>query len=295
MTYIHAVGTYNDIPEETQPDLKVELKRLSGKVYRRIDHFIQLAVIGAHKSVEGVALPERTAIYMTSGQGNISVFERVRVQRHMLHLLPKPVDFINLLSNSAGFYVATHLGLSGKNLFLAHHRFPVQMTLLAAMNDLKLGKQEAVLVGGVDEWIERQPLARKLLGVSPETALGEGSNWMLLSGAEEGAVGRLELRNELLDLEGLKTALRDFEPGSRVAFSPRFEENVISELLAANPGLSRYGYEAECAYYETLPLYALNRFLETEEGVLFHLDISDGRCRIMRVDNRGFGRREGAI
>ena len=132
MIYIHALGIHNTIPDHQLPDLKSELKALSGKVYRRIDHFIQLAIIGAHKAVAGMNLPPQTAIYMTSGQGDIMVFDRIRRQRYFQKMLSKPVDFVNLSSNASGYYVANHLGLEGRNLFLTHHHFPVQMTLLLA-------------------------------------------------------------------------------------------------------------------------------------------------------------------
>ncbi len=162
MIYIHAIGTHNTIPDNKLPDLKIELKVLSGKVYRRIDHFIQLAIIGAHKAVAGLETAPQTALYMTSGQGDMMVFDRVRRQRYFEKMLSKPVDFVNLSSNTAAFYVASHLGLNGRNLFLAHYHFPVQMTMLLAQNDINLGKEKAILVGGVDEWVPKPELARKL-------------------------------------------------------------------------------------------------------------------------------------
>ena len=118
MIYIHSTGIHNTMPADGQPDLAAELRTLTGKVYRRSDHFIQLAIIGAHKAAGRLDLPKRTALYLTSGQGNISVFARICAERQINNFLPRPVDFINLLSNSAGFYVASHLGLEGKNLFL---------------------------------------------------------------------------------------------------------------------------------------------------------------------------------
>ena len=290
MIYVYAAGTHNALPNGELPDLKSELKTLSGKVYRRIDHFIQLALVGAHKAVASYDLPAKTAIYMTSGQGNIAVFQRVREQRHIQKLLPKPVDFINLLSNSAGFYVASHLGLEGKNLFLSHHRFPVQMSLLTALNDLRLKKQEAVLVGGVDEWIENQELAKKLLGVDEATELGEGSNWMLLGAAPEGAVATFEMEPKLLDLETLRERLGREEAGTRLAFSSRFSDAEAEACLLMADGASRYAYESGCGYYETLPLYVLSRFLEEERGRLLHIDVSDGRYMVMGVDNGAYAK-----
>jgi hypothetical protein len=283
MIYIHAHGIHNTIPADDQPDLMKELKELTGKVYRRSDHFVQLAIIGAHKAVNGYELPEQTAIYLTSGQGNISVFSRICEQRHIYKCLPRPVDFINLLSNSAGFYVADHLGLNGKNLFLSHHCFPVQMTMLAACNEIKLRKQPAILAGGVDEWFADQRLAKNLLGVEERTVLGEGSNWLLLSPKPEGALAAVEIKinvgkNELpqlLSATGNETWL---------AFSTGFPQDQVVEIMNINNKCKRYSYEESCGYYETLPFYVLSRFLGRKRGRLIHLDISDGRYVAMIVE-----------
>lgn len=287
MIYIHAIGIHNTTPQHL-PDLKSELKTLSGKFYRRIDHFIQLAIIGAHKAAAESELSSQTAIYMTSGQGDIMVFDRVRRQRYFQKMLSKPADFINLSSNSAGFYVAGHLGLKGKNLFLAHHHFPVQMTMLLAQNDIKLKREKAILVGGVDEWIPKSELAKKLLGVNENTVLGEGSNWLLINGEIEGAIGSFEMESQTLGKTQLQRCLSSAETGTRLAFSSRFSDQDVAEIMVASKGCRRYPYEASCAYYETLPLYVLNRFLAHECGRLIHVDVCRGRYMVMSVDNLGF-------
>ncbi len=294
MMFVQATGMHNTLPEDRQPDLAHELKQLTGKVYRRTDHFIQLAILGAHKAAEQRykkdehdkrALAEKTAIYLTSGQGNISVFDRICQQRRAENLLPKPVDFINLLSNSAGFYVAAHLGLTGKNLFVTHHRFPVQMALLAAQNDLRLGRQDAVLLGGVDEWIPRQELAGKLLGVSPETQLGEGSNWLLLSENENGAIATLEVFPEPLAPPLLANLLAYAKPGTFLAFSRRFLAEDIAGFMKKYRQCSRFAYEEQCGYYETQPLFAVNSFLEQKKGRMIHIDTNAEQYMVITVAN----------
>ncbi len=286
MVYIHATGIHNTIPNTELPDLRTELKSVSGKVYRRSDHFIQLAILGAHKAAKGNDLQDKTAIYMTSGQGNISVFDRVCNSRHIQKHLPKPVDFINLLSNSAGFYVASHLGLNGKNIFLAHHHFPVQMTMLTAQNDLVLGKQKTILTGGVDEWISKQDLAQKLLGVDETTRLGEGSNWILLNSEAEGAVGTFEGGSKCLGDIELYNLLSSEKAGTYLAFSKRFTVNEAAKIMTQHPKCIRYVYEEPCGYYETLPFYVLNSFLGGTERRLIHIDVSSTRSyMVMTVEN----------
>jgi len=285
MIFVQASGIHNTLPENRQPDLAAELKTLTGKVYRRTDHFIQLAILGAHKAVGGRNLAENTALYMTSGQGNISVFDRICEQRRAKNLLPKPVDFINLLSNSAGFYVAAHLQLKGKNLFVTHHRFPVQMALLATQNDLRLGSQKMVMLGGVDEWIGKQELAKKLLGLSSATRLGEGSNWLLLSPGEQGAAATLEVYPQFLDAPLLTTLLAYAAEGTFLAFSQRFSHEDIDRFMHRYRQCRRFVYEENCGYYETQPLYVINRFLEQEKGRMIHIDFSGKQYMVITVSS----------
>ncbi len=286
MIAIHGLGSHNSIPDQHQPDLAAELRGLSGKVYRRTDHFIQLAIIGAHKAAAGHELAPQTAIYMTSGQGNISVFDRICDQRHVQKQLPRPVDFINLLSNSAGFYVASHLGLTGKNLFLSHQHFPVQMALLAVQNDMELGREQTGLIGGVDEWIPRQDLARTLLGLDRTTILGEGSNWLLVGKRGGKALANLAVTPRILDIRQLQQLLATVEPGTSLAFGKRCTAAEIATITAMTKDCPRYCYEEACGYYETLPLYVLTRFLAAEQGRLLHIDVSEERYMIMQVSNK---------
>jgi hypothetical protein len=72
-----------------------------------------------------------------------------------------------------------------------------------------------------------------------------------------------------------------------VAFGGRFDADEASAILASAPQLKRYAYEAACGYYETLPLYAMNRFVEEETGSLVHLDVSNGRYRVMKIIAEG--------
>jgi len=285
MIYIHGLALHNSQPKDNPPDLKAELRTLSGKVYRRIDRFIQLAIIGAHKAVSGSELEPATALYLTSGQGDIPVFARVRQQRYFQKMMSKPVDFVNLASNTAGFYVASHLGLNGTNLFLTHHNFPVHTALLLAQSELDRQKQLAVLLGGVDEWYPDQELARKLLGVGEAVRLGEGSNWVLLKKEAAGALAGLTVVPELLDSDALKEKVAAAGPEVRLAFSRRLSPLVIDMIMGWRPELKRFYYENFCAYYETLPLFVLNLFASRESGELLHVDSDGERYMLMRLVN----------
>lgn len=282
MIYVHAIGLHNSMPSGKVSDLKPELKALSGKNHRRIDRFIELAIIGAHKAVAGYELEPATALYLVSGQGDIPVFERVRRQRYFQKMMSKPVDFVNLASNTAGFYVASHLKIAGANLFLSHKHFPVQMALLLAQSELVLKTYPAILLGGVDECLENRELARKLLGVAAATELGEGSNWLLLNCEPDGALAALRVAGQQFDRAQVEAEIRKLEPGICLAFSRRLPARLGSQLKAVREDLHCFASDpARGGYYETRSLYDINHFLLARKRVsrkLLHIDC-DLECR----------------
>ena len=281
MIYIHNIGGLN-LKEGDAFDVKGTLKKATGNPFRRTDRYIQLALLGAYRTVGDTKLEPETALYMASGQGDLAVFTRLRDQQHVLKQPPRPVDFINSLSNTAGFYTAQLLNLHGRNLNLTQHGFVVHMTLLLAQNDLQIGAQNQVLVGGVDELLEPVSFTRKLLGICGDQAMGEGSNWMLLNNRREGAMASLDIVREAMSLSEVKSYLGGVQKAVKVAFGLRCSEATVSALLETE-ALERFRYESECGFYETAALYALIRFIEEGEGELIFIEQFEELFRLISV------------
>lgn len=281
MIYVHNTGSLN-LMEGESFDVKEALKEATAKPFRRTDRFIQMVLLGAHRAVGSVGLDPATALYMASGQGNLAVFNRLRDQQYLLKQPPKPVDFINSLSNTAGFYAAQHLGLQGKNLNLMQHGFVTYMTLLLAQNDLQVGAQQQILVGGVDELLEPVSFTRKFLGICDGRKMGEGSNWLLLNNRSEGALGSLEVINSVYSLSELQSYLTTVAKSTKIAFGLRWNEGAAEALCAEN-ALERFRYEADCGFYETAPFYALIRFLHEGDGEMLFIDHFEAAYRVIRL------------
>ncbi len=284
MIYIHSISGYNAVPGKETDDIKAALKIATGKVFRRTDRYIQLALLGAYRNRENIQ-PD-SALFIVSGEGNLSVFNRLRDQRFLHHQPPRPVDFINSLSNTAGFYVAQHLNLNGKNLFLSHHGFPTQMALLLAENDLKLKKQKQILLGGVDELLEPVAYSKKFLGICDDTILGEGSNWLTVSTQKKGALASVETMTEELSREGAINFIRSLDTNSQVAFGMRTKPEDLTAFMKSTP-CRRFDYESTCGYYETVPFYVMRHFIERERGQLTFIDSFEKRYRVTTL--RVFG------
>jgi len=165
---------------EGLPELRAEVNTICGERFRRIDRFIQLCLLGAARCAESVCLDGKTGLYI--GSRFAAVCNTIKVQEQMfVHgQIPKPANFINTLSNSAGYYVARNLNLQGKNIFVSRANASLEAVLELARLDLQNGTIEQALIGVVDEGAPVQADHCQRMGIPEDTALAEGSHWFLL-------------------------------------------------------------------------------------------------------------------
>jgi len=171
----------------THEDLRPLLADVCRERFRRIDRFTQLALLGSARCVQGRELPANTGLYISSGFGSIANTINVQQQIFVEYRVPKPLNFINTLSNSAGYYVARNLGLQARNQFVGRDVAPLEAALQLAMLDLELGNVEQALVGVVDEVSLPLDEHARRLGVDADVVLAEGSHWFLLAAAANSA------------------------------------------------------------------------------------------------------------
>jgi hypothetical protein len=130
-------------------DLKAALGQWLSNPPRRIDRLIFQALLGAAALKEQVR--SDCGLYLASRHPArptmIALLEAVCVQ----YKQPKPFEFVNSVSNAAGFHVAQQLGLEGPNLFIgAGPRVWSQLLRLARM-DVQAGVISQALLLVVDE------------------------------------------------------------------------------------------------------------------------------------------------
>lgn len=284
MMYIHQVGMINY--KETEPvDIKAQCKSVAPKFVRRTDHFIQLAILGVEQIKKQVSIESNCALYLTSGQGNLGVFQRLCDQRFVEKMPPKPVDFINSLSNTAGFYISQFMGLDSKNSNLSHLSFVVEMALLLAKSDLLLNKEEAILLGGVDQLLTTRDFAHTALGLPRSIELGQGSNWLYLKNSPVGAIANIDTNNIEMNNEELIHYLStlSFEKKTmKIGFSPLVSDFIVSDILEKTQ-YKQYHYAQKIGFYETMALAVINHFIINEQGWLIFIDYFEGKYRTILV------------
>ncbi|GGB12841.1 hypothetical protein [Agarivorans gilvus] len=281
MIYVQRCSGIN-LRQDDQLNIKAECKKVAPAYVRRTDRFIQLGILGIAGLAQQGALEPNTPLIMTSGQGNLAVFKRLCVQRYVEQVPPNPVDFINSLSNTAGFYIAKYLGLASKNLNLAQQGFVVENALLLAKAHLDSGQYSQLLLGGVDEKPEADSLPHRYLDLDPKQAIGEGANWLLLSAHEQGAIATIELVIETFSLAEILVYLAEYANFEQLAFSQRIPLECVKQLsqTLAKP---LFNCQDNYDFYETNILFVMNSFIRQGSGRLAYIDYFSGDYRVVWI------------
>lgn len=181
---------------EAPVDLKAQMDAAWGKRFRRINHFIELALIGVKSCVSRspTAVLPGCDVYLASEHGNVADVAKITEMIVKQKEAPMPLDFLNVPNNMAGFYLAQGLGLHSANMAIAHRAFPFETALdIALFNISTSGKIGAcALVGSVEEVAYPLNQHRQRLGLKANAPLVEESSWFFIGNDPEGAIAEFE-------------------------------------------------------------------------------------------------------
>jgi hypothetical protein len=289
---IIAHGHYAEKIEDALPPLKELVKEATGEPVRRVGRFIQLALIGAGRCLTANPAPKNTGVYLTSGRGDLEITLDVLEQMVEHGLPPKPLSFINTVSNSACFYLAKHFGLHGRSHFVTRRHAPLESVLQLAALDIDNGAVQSALVGSVD--ICTMPLAdhRTRLCVPADTAVGEGSHWFLLS--NDAYPGTTLATIEAVILLPDKDALQQWlatqflspqSPANTVLACGQHIDTPTRLLLQHLTGCSAWAASPEPPWYDSHCGNTLGQFLQLRPArTLLHIDSDPaGRFNVLQV------------
>jgi len=170
-----------EYPANEEPDFKAQIKQVFGKQIRRIGPFIQMALIGAADSVRAAPLPEATNVYFTSGSGDMDVTIDVLHRTVRDRQIPKPLSFVNTVSNAACFYLTKYFSIGGSTSFVSTREFALESAFFQAMTDMSVLDVETALVGSVDILTTPDTTHRTRVGSAPAEELAQGSHWFRLA------------------------------------------------------------------------------------------------------------------
>jgi hypothetical protein len=261
--YLHAVG------QAPLPPLDDAIRAACREPYRRVDRFIQLAVLGAARCGAGQDLGPDCALYLGSGIGpegnNIVVQEQICRDR----LLPRPFNFVNTLGSSATYFVAKDRGLTEQGWWACRRGASLEALLTLALADLELGVCRRALVGVVEECPAPYEDHRARCHAPAGAALAEGSHWLLLE-AGAGSNG-LELR-EGSAMELLEALAAAWRPGDRLAFGPQVPAELQARTVAL---LGAAPFGADLPFHDSLAAARVTAWLAGQPSGRLHLLCGD--------------------
>lgn len=279
MKILSSFSIAHTITDDPLPDLKSQLQDSVSKKIRRTDRFIDLALIGSFQCTRNLRLNSDTGIYIGTEQGNIAETIAVAEQIFLRNQLPLPFNFINTLSNTAGFYVAMNLGLDGPNHLISQKEFLFEGILEIAALDLQMKSTTGALLGFIDEVTQPIHLSLKRQSLPPETKLAEVSAWFYVVPDEspEKEVAYIHEPEEFTSMDDLRTYVKetkDHYDSFSFSYSVSSEnQNILQNDLSPS---TNYVYTDLPGYNNCISAHGLDRFIKNHPGKrLLHINRND--------------------
>lgn len=178
--YIEAVSLLLQEVSEADTELKKELENTAGQKFRRVNHFVLLALAGVFRLPNLFTVDPKCALYVGTANGCVRDVVKMLEQMYRDTLLPMPFTFMGTSTTMAGFHIGATLGLSGSNVTVSNPYGSFEQALGMACTQLESGTSTSALVGCVDEGVLPLDEFKKVTHNDDEVVF-EGGGWLKLS------------------------------------------------------------------------------------------------------------------
>jgi hypothetical protein len=287
---IYASGDHYHPAQDALPDLKELTQQVTGKSFRRIGRFIQLAMVGAARCTN-MSVPKETAVYLSSGRGDLELTVDIMTELFVRSQTPKPLAFVNTVSNAACFYVAQLLGLQSRSNYVCNLYFAFESVLQLAATDVLLGNLTSALVGSID--VATQPLNdhRQRLKLAPHRQVGEGTHWLWLGVPDNNKprLGDLIAIEHFCNRDLMLDWIKQKQPDNpALSFGQHIRPEHEHQLLSLLNHKLIFDYRKGRAYYDSQSGAAISEFLRSDcpSRTLLHINADGAGRYIVMLVNR---------
>lgn len=252
---------------DTPLDLRGPLREATGQSFRRINRFIQLALLGAARCVASLERPPPPdcALMIGTDSGMLADMSRVVTAMAAEQRVPTPFEFMNVSGAMAGFQVAQYLGLRGPQLTV--HAVNASLEAALRLLSLRSAPQRQALVGFIEEGCWPLHEQRERLDW-PQGGIEECSHWLYFDADAIAPLATLQWCRRYRDLEALAAALEPLDRSTLVLAASRYSRNTVPlNQWAAQLGISRLsGQDDPVAHSGGLPAAAIGQLLREHPG-----------------------------
>lgn len=241
MLKLAAHASFEQTTGETPAPLRSLLEQESGMRVRRVNRFIELALLGAARCLKRMAqapAPD-TALYLCSDTGMLDQTAALLQNMQSTSAVPKPFEFMNLSGSMASFQVAQQFSLNGPQLCLHGHYASFEQALQLLM--LQSAPHSRALVGVVEEgsWPESDQRQR----LSWSGSLVEFSHWFYFDRDCASPIASIDFCGHGLDLRAASAGLAPLASTARLQGSTHGDDAPPLEQWAATLGVERHSQE----------------------------------------------------
>lgn len=260
--YIQNYSSYRSDQEDI--NIKQVLKQKYKLDTRRQDDFIHLALYGAQLLREKIAIHSEDQLYITSGYGDVDVVQRTNTYVNKENQAVKLFDFINLLGNTASYYVAKSLNISGKNIFQISNHFTYINSLISIYASM-INSQKNVILCAIDLASTPAEASKRVLGVEENIEIVSSVNYQKFALHATGAIAEVKFDLKTYTLDEISSIL--------------MAENGTVSISARCKALPK---PKKTKLFETMASYALNNAMRKNEDMIY-IDCFEEKYKILKL------------
>ncbi len=260
--YIKNFSSYRSDIEDT--DIKKALKQKYKIDTRRQDAFIHLGLYGGAMLKEKTAIDADDELYVTSGIGNVDIVHKTNTCIYEDKKPLKLFDFINLLGNTTSYYIASSLGISGKNIFQISDNFTYINTLISLYASISHSQKNAILCS-IDLASDPSEILKRVLGVDETARILSSVNTQKFSLNAKDAIAELEFDTLSYSFDDVKDIVK-----------------TNDTKLVVSPRAVKFECEKDSFFFETYSSYVINEAIANNEDIIY-VDCFEDRYKILRL------------
>jgi 3-oxoacyl-[acyl-carrier-protein] synthase II len=202
----------NGVLKAIEPDYK---EFINPRLLRRMARIIKMGVAASNMALTDAQLDKPDAIITATGLGCLEDTEKfLKSIIEQNETLLSPTPFIQSTHNTIGGQIALLLGVTGYNMTYVQRDLSFESALLDAQLLLLEGQNKQVIIGGVDEFIDRSQFVLQQLNCVSTVASdglpvgGEGASFFV-AGAERTATSYAKVQKVLVTGLGFTEAVNN--------------------------------------------------------------------------------------